>query len=207
MQKDRSSGHQPNEWALIQKIQGPDAHESESAFAELYDLYSAKIVRQIRGKGISVEDAEMIESDVWAYILENIHAFENRGKSIWRWISRIIVFKVKEFWRAQQTLYRREKTLETDDDLTQGATFIASATTLEPPQELEQAQLTMLISQALETVENELQQNIIILRYFGGMKLTEIAEELCENLNTVKVYHRRAIQKLRDFPGLEGLQS
>lgn len=207
MQKNRPGDVNWGERELIRRIQEVNAEESTKAFAELYDMYSPKVKQQIIRKGISVTDAETIESDVWMYIYENIDDYQYQGKSIWRWISKIVVYKVKEFWHAQKTLYRREKSFETDDD---GATITSCyhhPQLNETTRELEQTQLNLLIRQALATLDNRLQHDIIVLRYFADLKLAEIAAELDQNLNTVKVYHRRAIQKLREFPGLEELQS
>lgn len=207
MQKNRPGDVNWGERELIRRIQEANAEESTKAFAELYDMYSPKVKQQIIRKGISVTDAETIESDVWMYIYENIDDYQYQGKSIWRWISKIVVYKVKEFWHAQKTLYRREKSFETDDD---GATITSCyhhPQLNETTRELEQTQLNLLIRQALATLDNRLQHDIIVLRYFADLKLAEIAAELDQNLNTVKVYHRRAIQKLREFPGLEELQS
>ena len=42
-----------------------------------------------------------------------------------------------------------------------------------------------------------IEKSIIIGRYYGDLKFSEIAENLGLNINTVKSHHRRALEKLR----------
>lgn len=42
-----------------------------------------------------------------------------------------------------------------------------------------------------------IEKSIVIGRYYGDLKFSEIAENLGLNINTVKSHHRRALEKLR----------
>lgn len=48
---------------------------------------------------------------------------------------------------------------------------------------------------------NEDQKNVIILKYMKGFKLTEIAETLELNVNTIKSRLKRGIEKLKEITG------
>jgi RNA polymerase sigma-70 factor (ECF subfamily) len=61
------------------------------------------------------------------------------------------------------------------------------------------------LHQALEQLE-PIDKTVIILRYFEGMQLNQIAQTLDENLSTVKSRLYRSLKKLRVSMEEEGVQ-
>lgn len=63
-------------------------------------------------------------------------------------------------------------------------------------EEIIQSDDTDTVFKSLDVLK-AIEKSVIIGRYYGDLKFSEIAESLGMNLSTVKSHHRRALEKLR----------
>ncbi len=147
----------------------------------VYREYYPKIHRYIAGKVGNPQEAEDLVSDVFLKVCQHWDTFDESKASVSTWVYTIARNAVIDYYRTHRLHTELPETLTDDssmeDDLAHRET------------------LTSLAS-ALETLE-ERQRDIIILRYWKGMTLKDIAARMKLSYTYIKVLHNDALRKLQ----------
>lgn len=162
------------------------ASESPEAFAELYDLYFPKIFSYVSLRVGIKSDAEDITSIIFTKVLENITSFRWReGASFSSWVFRIAHNDVIDYYRTKQECASIEE-------------LPALPTDSASPEEMMEGKE---LAKELQSMIRKLPQSraeVIIMRFFTGMKNKEIAQALNISEKSVASNLCRGLKNLRD---------
>ena len=147
----------------------------------IYLHYYSKVMGYIHSRIRNRADAEDICSDVFEKIQRKLPEFDSAKASVSTWIFTITRNTVIDH-------YRRSKPVEElDENLSDNAELDESLLNNETLSEL---------AEALRALPEEL-RDIIVLRYYDGKPLTEVAEIMGLSYGAVKLRHQSALAKLR----------
>lgn len=147
----------------------------------IYTEYSGKVMGYIRARVRSSADAEDLLSEVFEKILRKIEDFDPSKASLNTWIFTITRNTVIDHFR------RTKPTEELDENLTDS---------LELDEGLLNAETLGELAAALRKLPQQM-MDIIVLRYYDGKPLTEIAEMMNLSYGAVKLRHQNAVLMLR----------
>lgn len=149
--------------------------------AKLYTEYRDRVLAYIRARVSSREDAEDLCQNVFEKALRSAGRYDAGKSAPGTWLYAITRNAVIDYWRHAHPTEELPEELsdegEADDDLIREET-------------LEE------LAAALEKLPDEL-TDIIVLRYYDGLPLTEIAEALKISYGMVKIRHNKALSLLR----------
>ena len=148
---------------------------------QIYTEYGGKIMGYIRARIRNTADAEDLCSEVYEKILRKADDFDPEKASLNTWIFTITRNTVIDHFR------RTKPTEELDENLSDNIELDADL--------LNQENMTELAA-ALRKLPQQL-MDIIVLRYYDGKPLTEIAEMMNLSYGAVKLRHQNAILMLR----------
>lgn len=178
----------PDEAALIGRIQAGGADGAE-AFRTLYAHYFPRLYAYIAYRVGRVADAEDITADVFLRMVEALPRFEYRGAgSFAAWAFSIALRHVQNFYR---TLHRKPLTLSLDEIPDIGDTRDAD-------DELQRKERFRRLHLAIQGLSPR-RQEIVTLRFFGGLKNREIAAILNLDERTIAAHVSRAMKDLQAF--------
>ena len=147
----------------------------------IYTEYGGKIMGYIRARIRSTADAEDLRSEVFEKIMRKIDEFDPQKASLNTWIFTITRNTVIDHFRRSKPTEELDENLsdntELDEDLlnTESLTELAAALRALPQQMMD----------------------IVVLRYYDGKPLTEIAEIMGLSYGAVKLRHQNALMLLR----------
>ena len=147
----------------------------------IYTEYSGKVMGYIRARVRSSADAEDLLSEVFEKILRKIEDFDSSKASLSTWIFTITRNTVIDHFR------RTKPTEELDENLSDS---------LELDEGLLNAETLGELAAALRKLPQQM-MDIIVLRYYDGKPLTEIAEMMNLSYGAVKLRHQNAVLMLR----------
>ena len=147
----------------------------------IYTEYNGKVMGYIRARVRSSADAEDLLSEVFEKILRKIEDFDPSKASLNTWIFTITRNTVIDHFR------RTKPTEELDENLTDS---------LELDEGLLNAETLGELAAALRKLPQQM-MDIIVLRYYDGKPLTEIAEMMNLSYGAVKLRHQNAVLMLR----------
>lgn len=179
-----------NEEQIIAEIK-----ENPSRFGIVFDNYYNAIFNYTLRRVANPYHSRDIVSDVFFKAYNSIHSFQWRGISILNWLYRITNNEIARFFRSPA---RKFASLEHLKDLN---VQFASNSNLE--KELEEAERTLEQHQAFLAIQAQLKtlsighQEVLSLRFFENMKLSEIAQIIGKNENTTKALLYRGLEKLK----------
>lgn len=203
---------------LVRLAQGHDREQGRDAVGKLYAKYNRELWLVVRKRVHAECDAKDICMETWKRAIERMPEYEPRGKPFIAWLVRIAGNVRLEQWRQADGLVSVE-TL--DDTLHVAAQQIIEQVAAEGPPRAQGADgsvdedasgdaavqaaadcLLMTAVQGLSACERQ----IIMLRYFeDAASLKDVADSLGLNQSTVRVYHRRALDKIKSFLCKRGL--
>ena len=161
------------------------------AFAGLYEAYYAKIYRYVMFKtGDSVE-AEDLAEEVFLRMLESIGSFKWQGYPFTSWLFRIAHNLVIDFYRKKG----RQKNTSLDD-----AMRVVGSDNVDMDKQID---IKLSIKEVNDVMGGltQLQQEVLTLRFAGGLSVAETAEAMGKKENAVKALQHAAIKKLRTLLG------
>ena len=144
--------------------------------------YREKVLAYLTGRTASREDAEDLCEEVLAEALRSLPRYDAKKASLSTWIYQITRFTLIDYFRTRRPNAPLPEDLAAADDLEES--FLQKET-------LER------LAQALQALEQE-QRDIIVLRYYKGLTLTEISRLTGIGYGMVKVKHAKALQALRE---------
>ena len=148
---------------------------------QIYTEYSGKVMGYIRARVRSSADAEDLHSEVFEKILRKIEGFDPEKASLNTWIFTITRNTVIDHFR------RTKPTEELDENLSDN---------IELDEDLLNSEMLGELAAALRKLPQQL-MDIIVLRYYDGKPLTEIAEMMNLSYGAVKLRHQNAVLMLR----------
>jgi RNA polymerase sigma-70 factor, ECF subfamily len=159
------------------------------AFSSLYQHYYPRIFAYVAYRVGSKQEAEDLTAAIFIKVIESIDRFEYRAPGAFAtWLFRIAHNEVQQFYR---TLYRRE--IVPLDDLPD----IESADLL-PDEAFARKEQFARLRGALISLSPR-RQEIITLRFFGGLRNNEIAAVLALDERTVASHLYRGLEDLKQF--------
>lgn len=157
------------------------------SFGKIYDEYVDRIYRFVFFKVGRKEDAEDITEEVFMSAFQALSQYQERKDVPFSaWLFRIAQNKVTDHYRHQS----RNPVMTVADEVLQGldnssAPDLAAAATVRQD-----------VWDALGKLTEE-QQNIVVLRFFVGMKINEIAGFFGRSETSVKALQHRALKSLK----------
>ena len=150
---------------------------------KIYRDYHDKVYGYIRSRISSVQDAEDIAADVFLKVYEKLESYDESKASLSTWIYTITRNTLTDYYRTRK-VFDEIQELSEDDASTED--------------DICNAEMLALLTKALEALDERV-RDIIILRYYSGKTLTDIAAQMGISYAYVRVLHNRALQNLRLF--------
>ena len=170
------------EWVLVKK-----ARRDSMAFQELYSHYFPRVYAYVSYRVGRVQDAEDLVSDTFLKVVEGLDKFRWRGEgSFAAWLFRIAHNLVSDF-------YRRGRGSEEAVPLEELPELEAS--TLLPAEVVMQKEKFAHLRRLIGTLSPR-RQEVITLKFFGGLRNQEIAEVLELDERTVASHLCRGVKDL-----------
>lgn len=158
----------------------------------LVKRYHEPLMRYLRRLARSDHLAEELHQQTWLSVLEHIDKFDPNapGGGFKAWLFRIATNKANDSWRARG----REIAAH------QGLGRITEDQVPAAGHQMESAEQATKLRQAMDRLP-ESQRQVLLLRYYSGLKFVEIAELLGCPLNTALGRMHKAMIKLRTLMG------
>ena len=151
---------------------------------EIYTQYRDKVFGYVRNHVNSPEDAEDITSDIFVKIYSKLDTYDESKASLSTWIYSMTRNTVIDFYRTNHVHYVIQQELSDE-----GSTI---------EDEILNNESLELLADALSKLPQEL-MDIIVLRYYKGLTLQDIAVKMNLSYGVAKLRHREALGKLREM--------
>ncbi len=151
---------------------------------EIYLQYRDKVFGYVKNHVNSIEDAEDITSDIFVKIYSKLDTYDESKASISTWIYSMTSNTVIDFYRTNHIHS------EIPEDLTDDGSSVED--------EVLNSESLERLAEALEKLPQEL-VDIIVLRYYKGLTLKEVAKKMNLSYGVTKLRHREALGKLKDL--------
>ena len=150
---------------------------------KIYRDYHDKIYRYILSKINNRLDAEDIAADVFVKIYAKLDTFDESKAALSTWVYTITQNTLTDYFRTKKVFAEIPEDIEDE----------ASA-----EDEICNAEMLEVLANALETLEKR-ERDLIILHYYSGKTLKEIAEKLSISYAYVKVLHNKALGEIKKY--------
>ena len=147
---------------------------------QIYLQYHDKVRAYVRGKIQDPHDVEDLVSAVFMKIVQKLDSYDPEKASVSTWVYTITRNTVTDYFRTRCTLVALED-------------YMAD----EAPEELNDGVLDSLADALLALKEKE--RSLIVLHYYTGHTLKEVAEMMGMSYINAKVVHKKALDSLRAF--------
>ena len=147
---------------------------------QIYLQYHDKVRAYVRGKIQDPHDVEDLVSAVFMKIVQKLDSYDPEKASVSTWVYTITRNTVTDHFRTRRTLMALED-------------YMAD----EAPEELNDGVLDSLADALLALKEKE--RSLIVLHYYTGHTLKEVAEMMGMSYINAKVIHKKALESLRAF--------
>jgi RNA polymerase sigma-70 factor (ECF subfamily) len=159
-----------------------------SAGAQLVRRYEASLLGYLRRLAGSDHMAEELHQATWLSVLEHLDKFDSEGSGTGgfkAWLFRIATNKANDWWRRNGREQAAKSGLRLVGDQASEAQ--------DRPEAAEQVER---LREAIGKLP-EAQREVLLLRYYSGLKFVEIAEMLGCPLNTALGRMHKAMTKLK----------
>ncbi len=152
----------------------------------IYTEYHGKVAGYIRARIRSEADAEDLCADVFEKIFRKYDEYDREKAALGTWIFTITRNTLIDFFRRNKPSEELDENLSDDTEL--DADLIRTETLSE-------------LAAALRRLPEQM-RDIIVLRYYDGKPLTEIAKIMNLSYGAVKLRHQNAVAMLRQAMGV-----
>lgn len=180
----------PDTWATVARAQSGDA----DAFAELYEQHADKIFRFINYRVPNRHVAEDIAQDVWVRALKSLANVQYEGKDISAWLMTVARNLVADYFKSSAV--RRSSHRNIDDLITDREEPVADDDPEFDAARLVDCQRVRELIAPLLPEMTEDQRRVLVLRFFEGMALAEVADVMGKHIGAVKALQTRAVARL-----------
>lgn len=153
----------------------------------IYCAYHGKVCGYIRSKINNAQDAEDLAADAFVKVYEKLDTFDETKASLSTWIYTITRNTLTDYFRTRRSFEEIPETLE-------GGSSVEESVC--------NGEMLDALAKALESL-NERERYIIILRFYKGKTLTEIARQMGISYAYVKVLQNKAFDVLKKYLGNE----
>lgn len=154
---------------------------TEEKKTALYATWRDKVLNYLTGKVENREDAEDLCSQVFEKVYRALPGYDERKASLSTWIYTITRNTLTDYYRTRHITEPLSANIRAPDDVEER--YIKEET------------ISRLVSLLKDMKRPE--RDIIILRYYRGYTLTDIARLTGISYGMVKVAHRKALEQLR----------
>jgi RNA polymerase sigma-70 factor, ECF subfamily len=180
------SSSEPADELLVRRMRGGEVAAGEL----LVKRYFEPLMRYLRRLARNEQLAEELHQQTWLSVLEHIDKFDPGASSggFRAWLFRIATNKANDAWRArgrQRTAHEGLARITEDEAPPAGIP-------------LESAEQHERLRGAMDKLP-EAQRQVLLLRYYSGLKFIEIAELLGCPLNTALGRMHKAMLKLKQL--------
>ena len=154
---------------------------TSSEWEELYSQFSGKVMGYIISRVQRRADAEDLCSDVFEKVYRKYDTYDSSKASVSTWIFTITRNTVIDHYRRSRPSEELDENLSDDTEL---------------DEDLLNSESLSELAGALRSLPEEM-RDIIVLRYYDGKPLTEIADLMGLSYGAVKLRHQSALNRLR----------
>ena len=158
---------------------------SEEEKNKIYTDFHKKVTRYVTGKIPNPQDAEDLVSCVFMKVFQKLDTFDESKASLSTWIFTITRNTVYDFYGTRKDFSELPEDIADDGKIDEN---------LLNEEMLEQ------LADALESLD-ERSRDLIILHYYSGLTLKEIADRMQMSYPNAKVIHKKALRALQAFLG------
>ena len=158
---------------------------TEENRSEIYKEYAPKVMRYLKGRVKTFEDAEDLCSEVFLKFYKNEDKFDESRASVSTWIYRICQNTLIDFFRTHKEECNIDELPEPESGMSIEEDYCRNETLNE-------------LADALSELD-EKQRKVILLHYYGHKKLNEIAGQMSLSYSYVKILHANALKNLEKF--------
>ena len=158
---------------------------SEEEKNKIYTDFHKKVTRYVTGKIPNPQDAEDLVSCVFMKVFQKLDTFDESKASLSTWIFTITRNTVYDFYGTRKDFSELPEDIADDGKIDEN---------LLNEEMLEQ------LADALESLD-ERSRDLIILHYYSGLTLKEIADRMCMSYPNAKVIHKKALRAMQAFLG------
>src|SRR5215212_6667621 len=171
---------------LVERLRKGDSPAGEALVRKYYQ----PLVRYLQRLVGNEQLAEEMHQQTWLSVLEHLDRFDSRHVSggFKAWLFRIATNKANDHWRSAG----REKAAK------QGLRLVTDEDVPEAGHRMEGTEEEGKLKKAIEQLP-ENQRQVVLLRYYSGLKFVEIAEMLGCPLNTALGRMHKAVIRLRQL--------
>lgn len=175
----------PSDEELVQSIRQGDAQAGD----DLVRRYYLPLMRYLRRLGGSEHLAEELHQQTWVSVLEHLDRFDPAAAGSFKaWLFRIATNKANDHWRS----HGREKAAKA------GLRLVVDQEAPQADHRMEGAEQQQKLLKAIEALP-ENQKQVLLMRYYSGLKFSEIARTLGCPLNTALGRMHKAMMKLKQM--------
>lgn len=158
---------------------------TEEQKTELYKTYNRKVLGFLYNKINNYHQAEDLASNVWMKVFEKLESFDESKASVSTWIYTITRNTLTDWFRTRKVFDEVPETVEDDSSV---------------EEEVCNTETLAALTEGLKHLE-ERERDIIILRFYSGKTLKEIAETMGISYAYVKILQNKAMASLRSYIG------
>lgn len=163
----------------------------QEMFARLYDVYMERIYRYVYFRVADDELAEDITSQVFLKVWEKLDTYQAGQSPFMAWLYRIAHNAVIDHYRTKKV------SISLDD-----ASPVELSHTDDVDEKLDMQIRSQELREALRELTDE-QQQVLLLKFVGGLSTSEIAEQLGKQQGAVRALQMRGLQGLAKCSGLQ----
>ena len=145
---------------------------------QIYLQYHDKVRAYVRGKIQDPHDVEDLVSAVFMKVVQKLDSFDPARASVSTWVYTITRNTVTDYFRTRRSVVAFEDYMVYETELTDDA-------------------LDSLADALMSLKEKE--RDLIVLHYYTGHTLKEVAEMMGMSYINAKVVHKKALDSLRAF--------
>lgn len=157
---------------------------TEEERTEIYKEYSPKVMGYLVGKTCDAQLSEDICSDVFVKVFAKLDSFNPEKASISTWIYHITRNTLYDHYRTHKTFVDLEDAPDVTDQKESVEESICREESLKE------------LANALESMDERL-KDLIVLHYYGGHTLKEVAARMGISYSYAKVLHVNALKELK----------
>ena len=155
-----------------------------NAAEQIYLQYHDKVCAYVRGKVQDPHDVEDLVSAVFMKIVQKLGSYDSAKASVSTWVYTITRNTVTDHFRTRRTLAALEDYMVDEQLLELNGDALDS------------------LADALLTLK-ERARDLIVLHYYNGHTLKEVAEMMSMSYINAKVIHKKALESLQAFFAVE----
>lgn len=166
---------------------------AEWAWSLIYGDLSTPVMGYLRARGAS--DPEDVAGEVFLQVVRDLHSFDGHESDFRTWVFTIAHHRLLDDARYRS---RRPVDATSDEDLAHAAPVV------DPQEEALTAVSVSKVKKLIERLPLD-QQNVLLLRLFGQLTVTEVAQVLGKKAGAVKALQRRGLAALDRIISKQGV--